>query len=229
MSILKRTHPSEPAAPRNGPAAEWAVLKRLNTPDKVQAYLDTLAYSADPFYRHPGRVVRDRKANCVDGALLAAAAFRLSGRPPVVMELCACNDDDHYVALFREGARFGAVARSNYSGLRYRPPVYRSCRELAMSYCADYFNTRRQFTLRSRSIPVDLRRFDALNWMTDDGRIEELTLRIEGVRHVTLISATVAATLPRVDARAFQAGLLGAQSAGLYQPGNRRTASGRHS
>jgi len=150
-------------------AAERAIFRRLSAPEKIQRFLDGLAYNKEalgPTCRSPRRVLRDRTAQCMEGALFAAAALRLIGHPPLLLDFEAVRDDDHVLAIFRQRGHWGAVAKSNYSGLRYREPVYRTLRELAMSYFEHYYNLKREKTLRSYSRPVNLRRFDSVGWMT---------------------------------------------------------------
>src|SRR4051794_17076174 len=118
-------------------AAERAVFRRLNTPEKIQRFLDDLAYNKEPdgpSCRSPRRVLRDRTAHCMEGAMFGAAAFRMLGQAALLLDLEAVRDDDHVLAIFQRRGCWGAVAKSNYSGLRYREPVYRSLRELVMSY-----------------------------------------------------------------------------------------------
>jgi len=120
--------------------------------------------------RSPRRVLRDRTARCREGALFAAAALRVNGHPPLLLDLEAVRDDDHVLAVLRDRGHWGAVAKSNYAGLRYREPVYRTLRELVMSYFEHYYNLQGQKTLRRYSRPVDHARFDGVrwpNWSTD--------------------------------------------------------------
>jgi hypothetical protein len=91
----------------------------------------------------PRRVLRERTAHCLEGAVFAAAALRVLGFPPLLLDLEAVQDTDHVVAVFRSRGHWGAIAKSNFSGLRYREPVYRSVRELIMSYFDGYINLRR--------------------------------------------------------------------------------------
>ena len=118
----------------------------------------------------PRRVLRERTAHCLEGAVFAAAALRVLGFPPLLLDLEAVQDTDHVVAVFRSRAHWGAIAKSNFSGLRYREPVYRSVRELVMSYFDGYINLRGDRTLRAYSRPVDLARFDRPRpgWMTTE-------------------------------------------------------------
>jgi hypothetical protein len=205
---------------RSGPwtRAELAVLDRLTGPFRIQRFLDRLPYSADPFARCPRSVLRDRKANCFDGALFAAAALRRLGHPPLLVDMRAVRDDDHIIAIFRRGEHIGAVAQSNYVGLRYREPVFRTVRELVLSYFEDFFNVDREKTLRAYSRPLDLSRFDALSWETSDEGLEEIASSLDTVRHFPLLSRHQAESLSKLDERSYKAGMLGINRAGLYKP-----------
>jgi hypothetical protein len=199
-------------------AESRGVLLGLDSPPAIQAFLDGVTYSADPFYRCPARVLRDRLAHCFDGALFAAAALRRLGDPPVLVDLYAERDDDHLLAVFRRGGRWGAVAKSNFVGLRYREPVYRSLGELVMSYFESFYNVAREKTLRGYNLPLDLRRCDRLDWMASDDRLEEIADRLDRLRRVDLLTPAQVAALEPVDERTFRAGLQGANEAGLYRP-----------
>ena len=206
-------------------AAERRVFERLTTPAAIQAFLDRLPYSADPIYRCPRTVLRDRKAHCFDGALFAAAALRRLGHPPRILDLFAENDDDHLLALFQVGGLWGAVAKSNFVGLRYREPIHRTLRELVMSYFEDYYNAAGQKTLRFYTAPLDLRRFDRLGWMTDDAPLEAIAQATDRLRRYPLLTPAMARRLLPVDRRSFESGMLGTDPAGLYRP--RRAARRR--
>jgi hypothetical protein len=196
---------------------ERAVLDRLSSPELIQVFLDETAYNTDPFYRAPRAVLRDRRAHCFDGAVFAAAALRRIGHPPLLLDMRAVRDDDHVIAVFRRGGRFGAVAKSNMVGLRYREPIHRDLRELVMSYFNDYYNLEGEKTLRSFSDLVDLRRFDARNWMFDDRIMEPISQRLDDTRHRELMTPAMIRALAPVDKRTYDAGLLGSDPAGLYQ------------
>jgi hypothetical protein len=198
--------------------AELAILDHLTNPERIQAFIDGLPYSADPFSRSPRSVLRDRKANCFDGALFAAAALRRVGYPPVVVDMRAVRDDDHVIAIFRRGGHIGAVAKSNCVGLRYREPVFRTLRELALSYFEDYFNLDYEKTLRSYSAPFELSRLDKLCWETSDEHLEDIGARLDAIRHFPLLSAKQVSSLARVDKRSYVAGFIGSNRAGLYKP-----------
>jgi len=193
--------------------AETALLRRLSTPEKVQRYLDELTYNVEPdgdTVRSPRRVMRDRTAHCAEGAFFAAAAFRMNGRPPLLVDLEADNDDDHVLAVYRDGGLWGSVATSKFSGLRFRAPVYRTIRELVMSYFEDYFNWDGDRTLRAYSRPLSLARFDRIGWMTAEEDLWPVVEHLVVARHTPLVGPRVAKRLSRVDKRSFQAGVLGA-------------------
>jgi hypothetical protein len=198
-------------------APERRVLDGLDSPPRIQAFLDSLEYGDEPVYRCPRSVLRDRKAHCFDGAVLAAAALRRLGEPALVVDLAAERDDDHVLAIFRRRGMLGAIAKSNFVGLRYREPVFRTVRELALSYFECYFNLRREKSLRSVSLPVRLDRFDALDWETSDAAMDAIASRLYAVRHRPLLDASRIRGLSPVDDRTFEAHLLGSNPAGLHR------------
>ena len=192
----------------------------LDSPVAIQTFLDGIAYSAEEIYRCPRSVLRDGKGHCYDGAVLAAAALRRIGFPPLIVELLPWigHDDDHILAVFKVDGRWGAVAKSNFVGLRYRDPVYSSLRELVMSYFEVFFNLKREKTLRGYTLPLDLARFDRLRWTTRDETMEEIATGLERSRKVTILTPAMAERLPLLDARSFEAGLLGSDPEGLRKP-----------
>jgi hypothetical protein len=198
---------------------ERDILKTLRTPALVQGFLDSIPYSSDAFYRCPRRVMADRAAHCFDGALFAAAALRRLGFPPLLVDMRSVRDDDHIIAPFRVGGAWGAVAKSNYVGLRYREPVYRSLRELVMSYFEPYYNTEGERSLRAYSVPVDLARFDALEWTTESSGLDAIAERLDDARHFPILTPAMVRRLTQVDRRSYEAGMLGVNEAGLYRPG----------
>jgi len=191
---------------------EAAFLRRLSPPWKIQRFLDSLDYDFEGRgCRSARRVLRERRVQCMDAALFAAAALRVQGERPLLLDLEADQDDDHVLALFRGPAGWGAVARSNYSGLRYREPIHRTIRDLAISYVEGYFNLRREKTLRRYSRPIGLGRFDYLNWMTSEENLWEIPNALVDVPHRILLPRQVVARLAPVDRRMFAAGLVGRQ------------------
>ena len=201
---------------------ELAVFDGFETPQDVQAFLDTLRYSDDPIYRSPRSVLRDRKAHCFDGALFAAAALERQGFAPRLVDLRAVRDDDHVLAVFQLDGHWGAVAKSNFVGLRWREPVHRTLRELALSYLDAYFNLDYERSLRSFSRPVGLARFDALGWRTNDDGLEAVATALDAAVHTPVLTTAMVARLARVDERTYQAQLLGSNAAGLYRPGGHK-------
>jgi len=198
---------------------EMAVLAQLTSPDRIQTFLDGLAYSADPIYRSPRSVLRDRKAHCFDGALFAAAALRHIGFPPRIVDMQAVRDDDHILAIFRSGPYWGAVAKSNFVGLRFREPIYRSLRELVISYFDSYYNLEREKTLRGYTVPLDLREFDSICWMTEDSGLDQIAAKLDDIRSFRLLTDEMIEKLVLVDDRSFEAGMLGADPDGIYGAG----------
>ncbi len=190
--------------------AELRTLRALNTPHKIQDFLNDLPYHVGTTAFSPRLVLRHRTAHCLEGALLAAAALRVNGFPPLVMDLVATRDDDHVLAVYRTHGHWGAIAKSNFVGLRFREPVYRTLRELAMSYFNDYFNFAGERTLRAFSRPVDLTRFDRMNWMTTEEPVWPIPELLVNMPHTALINEKQVKGLKRVDRRCFEAGTLGA-------------------
>jgi len=190
--------------------AERAVFRGLATPAKIQRFADDLAYNkerrGDTCYS-PRLVLRHGTAHCMEGALFAAAALRELGHPPLLLDLEAVRDDDHVLAIFRQRGHWGAIGKSNYSGLRYREPVYRTLRELAMSYFEHYYNLRKEKTLRRYSRPVNLARFDGRHWMTSETDVWYIPEYLTEISHTPLLREPV--SLGHVDDRLFAAGLVG--------------------
>ncbi|HSM93297.1 MAG TPA: hypothetical protein VLT47_10445 [Anaeromyxobacteraceae bacterium] len=198
-------------------AAERAVLRRLTTPARIQSFLDGLAYRTEDEPAAPRRVLSERRAHCLDGALLAAAALRRLGRTPALLGMWAVRDDGHVIAVYRDGGGWGAVGKSNFTGLRYRDPVYRSVRELVMSYFDDYFNADGERTLRMHTSPLPLARFDRLGWETRDEAVGAIDTALKALPDRHLITPQQARRLARVDPRSMSAGMLGTVKAGLYR------------
>ena len=191
--------------------AEFAVLRRLDTPEKIQAFLYGLRQNFERKGEtcHSVRVVlRDRRAHCIEGAVVAAAALWVHGEPPLLLDLQAVHDFDHVVAVFRRNGRWGAISKTNGIGLRWRDPVYRSLRELAMSWFHEYYNKRDRKTLRTFSVPLDLRRIDPKVWVTANKGAWDLVDILEELRHFKLVSPAQARRLTRRDPFERQVGAL---------------------
>jgi hypothetical protein len=175
---------------------EYAALKRLTSPEKIQAFLNAI-----PINHEIGGETVQRRAQCIEGAMAAAAALWVNGDPPLVMHL-DCDDSDypHVVALFRRAGAWGAISKTNGAPLRYRDPIYRTLRELALSYFHEYSNRRGHKTLRSYSVPFDLRRLDSALWVTATKSCWETHDRLVELRHFPLISKRQERLLAKRDA-----------------------------
>jgi len=176
----------------------------LTTPEKIQDFLDEIEYFEEDTYRCPLTTMRTGKGTCFEGALVAAAAFSRLGHKPLIITLIASDDDDHVLALYKKNGDWGAVAKSRYPGLRSRQPVYRTLRELAMSYFEFYFNHRAKRTLRKYSIPLSLTRFDAENWREKDETVAAISDALDATRHMRLVSPLQGNRLPKVDKWLFR-------------------------
>jgi hypothetical protein len=198
-------------APFGFTAREWRALRALRSPAGVQDALDAMPYHLARTAWSPRRVLRERTAHCLEGAIFAAAALRALGFPPLLVDLEAVQDTDHVVAVFRVDGRWGAIAKSNFAGLRYREPVYRDLRELVMSYFDGYMNLRGDRTLRAYSAPVDLARFDRLHagWMTVTGDVWWVAEHLAVIPHRGLLTPAMTRRLSTVDRRSRTAALVG--------------------
>lgn len=192
----------------------------LRTPQDIQNYLDGLPYVGEELNRSPLRVMRDRQCHCLDGGILAALALYKIGYRALVVDLVPepGMDDDHVLAIFKQNNCFGAVAKSNFVGLRYREPVYRSLRELAMSYFEGFYNIRGVKTLRGYTRPLDLSSYDQYGWATSEAGVEKITTALYRRKPIYLLTPEQVASLTTVDRRSYEAGLLGSNYDGLYKP-----------
>lgn len=199
-------------------ATQKRALLALKTPQHIQAYLDDTPYSTEPIYRAPLRVVRERRAHCFDGACFAAAMLMRLGQRPLLIDMLPWDDDDHVIAVFKRGACFGAVAKSNFTGLRYREPVYRDLRELLMSYFEPFFNLAKNRTLRGYTRPVDLRRFARAGWMVNDATMDLIAAALDSAPKTTLFSKAQIRAFTKVDETTYRANLAWADPEGLRAP-----------
>ena len=188
---------------------ELRKLRGMKNPYGIQKFLDDASYHLEDTAWSPRRVLAEQTAHCLEGAIFAAAALQANGYPPLLLDFEAEHDTDHVIAIYKENGCWGAVAKSNYTSCRWREPVYKSLRELALSYFNAYFNLRRERTLRRFSVPVNLKRFDDQNWMTTDKDVWFIVYHLFEIKHYPLITAAQAKRLHRVDERLFQAECLG--------------------
>ncbi len=192
---------------------EFRILRNLTTPARIQRFLDEeIGYNLEPngdTCHSPRTVLRKGVAHCMEGAMLAAVALRRLGHPPLLVDLEAVRDSDHVLAVYRASGHWGAVAKSDYSGLRSREPVYRSIRELVMSYFEHYFNPAGEKTLRAYSRPVNLRQFDHHGWMTSEQDVWLVPNYLCEIKHTPVLSRTILRTVSPMDKRLYAAGRLG--------------------
>ena len=181
---------------------EGRVLRALKTPRQIQEFVAALPANFEEggdCLRSVRGVLRHGEAHCIEAAFTAACALWLQGEPPLIMDLSAKGDADHVVALFRRGGCWGAISKSNHVWLRWRDPIYRSLRELAMSYFHEYtFGGRK--TLRSHSAAFDLRQFAIDLWVTSEDDCWEVGAALDEARHFPLITPAQARRLLPRDA-----------------------------
>lgn len=189
--------------------AELRKLRALKDPDGIQRYLDAMPYHLADTAWSPRRVLRENTAHCFEGAIFAAAALRVNGYPPLIIDFEAERDTDHVLAVYRHKGCWGTIAKSNYTNCRGREPVYRSLRELAMSYFHIYFNMRRERSMRTFSLPVNLKRFDDQHWMTTEKAIWFVVYYLFEIKHYKLLTRSAIKELHRVDERTFRGEILG--------------------
>lgn len=192
---------------------EIRLLKKLNTPRKIQDYLVALPQnfesSGETCYS-VRRVLREKKAHCIEGALVAAAALWVNGEKPLLFDLRSHHKDvDHVVALFRQYGHWGALSKTNHAVLRFREPIYKTLRELALSYWHEYFLDSGVKTLREYSAePFDLRKFRKGAWLTAADDLWDLVDAIDNASHKQLLSRPMIATLRKADKIEIEAGKL---------------------
>lgn len=182
---------------------ELKILKKLNTPKKIQDFLNKIPINFERSGEtnlSPMQVLKKNKCHCAEGAILGALILRLNGHPPLLLDLTANGYDyDHVVALFKKDGRWGALSKTNHAVLRYREPIYKSIRELAMSYFHEYFDENGSKNLRSYSLPVNLKRFDKLGWMTTDKDLDYIIDYLYKVKHFPILTQKQTCNLRRAD------------------------------
>lgn len=191
---------------------ETRQLRALNTPRKIQNFINDLPPNYEPngiTCRSPRKALLYGKVHCLEAALLAALAFRLHGQEPLIVDLTTTkNDLDHVIAVFREHRSWGAVSKSNHAVLRYREPIYRTIRELVLSFFHEYVDDNGHKSLRSYTKPINLSRFDAQDWITSREDVWYIPEYLVSARHIPLLSKSQVKTLRRADAIECQAGQL---------------------
>ncbi len=182
---------------------ELCILKPLNTPRKIQDFLEQIPIN----FEHEGdtclsprEVLRQNRCHCIEGALVAALALRLNGHPPLLIDMKAASFDyDHVIAVFKENDHWGAITKTNHAVLRYRDPVYKTIRELVMSYFHEYYESNGRKALRSFSEPVDISIFDDRNWASAKGNLWYIASYIDKVKHYPIATRSQIAKLRKPD------------------------------
>jgi len=190
---------------------ELRILKKLNSPKKIQDFLDKLRINFEEkgeSCMSPRIVLKTKKAHCIEAALLAALALRIQGFKPLVVDLTASKKDyDHVIAVFKKYGKWGAISKSNHAILRYREPVYSSIRELVMSYFHEYTDKGTK-NLRSYSMPVNLSRFDKKGWVTSGENVWYISDYLAKIKHKKILNRKQIANLRKVDRIEIKAGSL---------------------
>lgn len=191
---------------------EMKILKSLNTPGKIQDFLNEIPMNFEEkgdTCMSPRMILKNKKAHCVEGAMLAAAALRVNGEKPLVVDLEATKKDfDHVICVFKREGKWGSVSKTNHAVLRYREPIYKSIRELVMSFFHEYFDDDGKKNLRSYSLPVDLSRFDHLNWMASEEDVWFIPEYLAKIRHFPILTRSQIARLRKADDIEIEAGNL---------------------
>jgi len=183
--------------------SESRLFARLNSPTKIQDYINSLPFNHErrgETYMSPRRMIAAGTAHCFEGALFAAAALIYHGRKPLLLDLRTTNDDqDHVVALFKEGRHWGAISKTNHAVLRYRDPVYASVRELALSYFHEYFLSNGKKTMRAYSEPFDLSKLPLESWFTASDDLVDLVNMLDDSPHMEIVSKDMVKRLRKAD------------------------------
>jgi hypothetical protein len=190
--------------------SETKLFRKLNSPKKIQSYLNGLKFN---FEKHgetcfsPRLVIKNKTAHCMEGAMLAAAALEFHGARPLVLDLRSIDTDFHHVvAVFKQFGCFGAISKTNHAVLRYREPIYKTVRELALSYFHEYFLKSGKKTLREYSEPFDLNYFDKFNWRTLEKNLFQIPRHLDKIKHYKILSKAQIKNLRKADKIEIKAG-----------------------
>lgn len=191
---------------------ELEILKALNTPKKIQDFLNKMPINFEEngdTCMSPMMVLKNNKAHCIEGAMLAAVALRLNGEKPLIVDMTASKDDfDHVICVFNRDGMWGCISKTNHAVLRYREPIYKTIRELVMSFFHEYSDDNGKKTLRSYSLPVDLSRFDSLNWMASEEDVWFVPDYLVKVKHFPILNLSQIRGLRKADELEIKAGKL---------------------
>ena len=194
-------------------SSQIKILKSLNTPSKIQTFLNKIPINFEESgdtCMSPKSVLEKRKAHCMEGAMFAAATLRFHGEKPLIMDFESTSDDfDHVIAIFKRSGFYGSISKTNHAVLRYREPIYRTLRELALSFFHEYFlNKNGKKTLRTFSKPINLSRFDNQNWMTSKENVWFIPEHLTKIPHKSILNKAQIRSLRLADEIERQAGKL---------------------
>lgn len=184
---------------------EIRIFKRLNTSKKIQDYINLIPFNFEEKWgtcMSPRKVIEVNKADCIEGAIFASAVLEYHGKKPLILDLRSIKkpyDYDHVVAIFKEGNFFGAISKTNHSVLRYRDPIYKSVRELVMSYFNEYFLNNGQKTLREYSDLLDLNKFNKISWRTTDKNLHQIMDKLDSIKHYKILTDKQVKNLRKAD------------------------------
>ncbi len=189
---------------------ELSFFKKLSTPHKIQDFLESLPMNFDYTYASPRKVLKDNRACCIEGAMVAALALWVNGQPPLLMDLKAIKPDvDHVVTLFKKNGYWGALSKTNHPVLRYRDPIYKTIRELVLSYFNEYYLEDGRKTLRTYSNPFDLSKyvylkkldpyFDQETWMTCEENLDCIAIALDESPHTEILTRPMKLSLRKVE------------------------------
>jgi hypothetical protein len=200
-------------------ARERRILAGLRTPEHIQRFLDELLYDEKGGAASPRKVMRTGKAQCYSGAIFACAALRELGYAPRLMWMDAVTDDGHCIALYQSGDLWGSVAKSNFTTIRSREPIYPSYLALGLSYFEGFFNQYGKRTMRGFTVPIELERFEPRGWRFSEGSLAYVDRAIDTAPRAWVLPRGRATRLSKVSEQLRQAGLFGSRAKGLWRPG----------
>jgi len=181
---------------------EKSLLKKLNTPAKVQDFLNSLRFNFEEkgeTIKSPIRILREKNAHCMEGALLGAYILSLHGHKPLILHLQTTKEDfDHIITLFKENGLYGALSKTNHGVLRYREPIYKNIHELVMSYFHEYYDDNGRKTLRKYSKPLNLNIFEK-GWETEEENLWGIDDELDKIKHYEIAPKTVFKKLRLAD------------------------------
>ena len=191
---------------------ELKIFKGLNTPSKIQDFLNKIPINFEEegdTCMSPRMILQENKAHCMEGAIFAAAALKINGEKPLIVDMEATKKDfDHVICVFKRDGKWGSISKTNHAVLRYREPIYKNIRELVMSFFHEYFDDNGKKNLRSYSMPVNLSRFDHLNWISSDEEVWEIPHYLVDVKHFPILTRSQISRLRKADAIEIEAGKL---------------------